>query len=64
MNEPAPQVVEGWRAADLAAPLGIPTDEAISLLEAGVEAGAIARFECGSETLYVTAQLVPRKRAE
>lgn len=57
------QIVEGWRAKDLAEPLGISPEDAADVLQAAVEAGTVVRLECGSHTLYAPARIAPQGEA-
>lgn len=60
MTEVAAQVVEGWRAEDLAGPLGVQVEDVVRILSEAVASGAVVRLECGSETLYATGRIAAR----
>ncbi|OAN37439.1 hypothetical protein [Microbacterium sp. H83] len=62
-NEPRAEtvrVIEGWRAADLAAPASVPVEEVVSILNDAVRNGTVVRLECGGETLYTSGRIVRR----
>ncbi|HCS61397.1 MAG TPA: hypothetical protein DIW46_08380 [Microbacterium sp.] len=57
MTADAVQVVEGWRAEDLAGPLGVRVEDVVRVLSEAVTGGTVVRLECGSETLYAVASI-------
>lgn len=55
------QVIEGWRAEDLAAPVSAPVEEVVCILNEAVRGGTVVRLECGGETLYVSGRIARRR---